>query len=106
MLVRLVGAGLALLSLSPEFTLAALAAGLLVTVLTAAARKKLKTLHKALGEAEGKSAAFLQEVLEKLLLVQALDASKAVETRQRRCYRTDSRSRSAEKTCRCLRTPA
>lgn len=81
MLVRLVGAGLALLSLSPEFTLAALAAGLLVTVLTAAARKKLKTLHKALGEAEGKSAAFLQEVLEKLLLVQALDASEAVETR-------------------------
>ena len=73
MLVRLVGAGLALLSLSPEFTLAALAAGLLVTILTAAARKKLKTLHKALGEAEGKSAAFLQEVLEKLLLVQALD---------------------------------
>ena len=81
MLVRLVGAGLALLSLSPEFTLAALAAGLLVTVLTAAARKKLKTLHKSLGEAEGKSAAFLQEVLEKLLLVQALDASEAVETR-------------------------
>lgn len=81
MLVRLVGAGLALLSLSPEFTLAALAAGLLVTVLTATARKKLKTLHKALGEAEGKSAAFLQEVLEKLLLVQALDASEAVETR-------------------------
>ena len=81
MLVRLVGAGLALLSLSPEFTLAALAAGLLVTILTAAARKKLKTLHKALGEAEGKSAAFLQEVLEKLLLVQALDASEAVETR-------------------------
>ena len=32
MLVRLVGAGLALLSLSPEFTLAALTAGLLVTV--------------------------------------------------------------------------
>ena len=81
MLVRLIGAGLALLSLSPEFTLAALAAGLLVTVLTAAARKKLKALHKALGEAEGKSAAFLQEVLEKLLLVQALDASEAVETR-------------------------
>ncbi len=81
MLVHLVGAGLALLSLSPEFTLAALAAGLLVTVLTAAARKKLKALHKALGEAEGKSAAFLQEVLEKLLLVQALDASEAVETR-------------------------
>ena len=81
MLVRLGGAAAALLAMSPGFTLAALGAGVLVAAVTAAARKRLKSLHKQLGEAEGKTAAFLQEVLEKLLLVQALDAAEAAQSR-------------------------
>ena len=81
MLVRLVGAAAALFAMSPGFTLAALALGALVVALTAAARRRLKALHKQLGAAEGRASAFLQEVLEKLLLVQALDAPEAVSAR-------------------------
>ena len=73
MLTRLVAILLVLGSLDPRFTLLLLALGLVVITATGLARRKLKDLHKAVSAAEGKTMGFIQEVLEKLLLVQAMN---------------------------------
>jgi len=81
-MVTRLGAVLAVLTaMDPLFTLVMAAAGVVVVTATAFARKKLKTLNKRVSESEGKVSGFMQEVLEKLLLVQAMDVSKEVERR-------------------------
>ena len=89
MAARIAGAAAALLTLEPLFAAALIASGGVLVLFTALARKRLKKLHKQVSEAEGRVSGLLQETLEKLLLVQAMDlpdemerrADKAMETR-------------------------
>lgn len=73
--VRLLAALLALWALEPGFALAVCAGGLVVIAVTGLVRRNLKKLHKLVSEQEGRVSGFLQEVLEKLLMVQAMDVA-------------------------------
>ena len=81
MVTKLVASFAVLTSLTPLFALLLLAAGALVVLFTAAFRQKLKKLHKQVSEADGKVSSILQETLEKLLIVQAMDISHEMERR-------------------------
>ena len=81
MITRLVVAFTVLTSLTPLFAVLLLGAGLAVILVTAVLRRKLKQLHKKVSEADGKVSSILQETLEKLLIVQAMDISHEMERR-------------------------
>ena len=81
MLTKLVAAFTVLTTLAPLFAVLLLSAGLLVVLVTAVLRRKLKSLHKRVSEADGKVSSILQETLEKLLIVQAMDISHEMERR-------------------------
>lgn len=81
MVTRLIGALAFLMVLEPKLTLLVVAGGILVVLATAILRRKMKQLHKQVALAEGKSSGFMQETLEKLLFVQAMDLSQEVERR-------------------------
>ena len=81
LLTRLIAAVVVLVALEPWFTAAVCAAGGFVILITGLLRRNLKLLHKQVSEQEGRVSAFLQEVLEKLLMVQAMDAAGEMENR-------------------------
>lgn len=81
MLTKLIAAMAVLVALEPRFSLVIVAAGVFVVLATAMMRRKLKGLHKRVSEADGKVSGFLQETLEKLLMVQAMDVSDEMERR-------------------------
>lgn len=81
MLTRLIAAMVVLTAMTPWFALILTAAGLTVVLGTGLMRRRLKGLHKQVSEAEGKVSGFLQETLEKLLMVQAMDVSTEMERR-------------------------
>ena len=81
MITKLVAAFAVLSSLTPTFALLLLSGGLIVVIITAILRRKLKTLHKRVSEADGQVSSILQETLEKLLIVQAMDISHEMERR-------------------------
>lgn len=81
MVTRIAGAAAALLVLEPLFGAILIASGAVLVLFTALARKRLKALHKQVSEAEGRLSGLLQETLEKLLLVQAMDLSDEMERR-------------------------
>ncbi len=81
MLTRLVAAIAILGTLDLRFTLLIGAAGAVVIIGTAAMRKWLKNLNKRVSEHDGRVSGFLQETMEKLLMVQAMDVSAEVERR-------------------------
>ncbi len=81
MITRLISAIAVLIAIEPMFTLVVLAAGLAVILLTSIVRKNLKNLNKRVSEAEGRVSGFIQETLEKLLMVQAMDVSAEMEKR-------------------------
>ena len=81
LLTRLIAAVAVLVSMTPVFGAAIICVGVLVLLVTALMRRRLKELHKRVSEADGKVAGFMQESLEKLMLVQAMDISGEVETR-------------------------
>lgn len=64
-----------------QLTALILALGLVVLMATAVMRKKLKDLNKLVSTHDGKVSGFLQEAIEKLLMIQAMDASNEVESR-------------------------
>ena len=78
---KLIGAIAFLAVLEPMLTLWVVLAGILVVIGTGFLRRKLKGLYKEVAIAEGKSSGFMQETLEKLLFVQAMDISEEVEHR-------------------------
>ena len=81
-LVTKLAAAVAVLgTLDPAFTLAAAALGTLVIGVTAVMRRKLKELNKRVSDQDGRVSGYLQETMEKLLLVQAMDVSAEVERR-------------------------
>ena len=81
LLTRLVAAMGVLMALEPGFALAICGAGVVVILTTGLLRRNLKNLHKQVSEQEGRVSGFLQEVLEKLLMGQAMDAAGEMERR-------------------------
>ena len=79
MVVRLVGAMLALIYLEPLFAAVLIPGGLLVMLLTYAFRRVLKTLHKRIQEADGRLRSFLQERLGSQLVLRSFGVEKQSE---------------------------
>ena len=81
LMTKLLSAAAVLFAMAPKFTLGIFFAGVFVVVSTAFMRKKLKSLNKRVSEQEGIVSGFLQEILEKILMVQAMDVFEEVEHR-------------------------
>lgn len=81
MLTRLTAAVVVLGALDGRFTVLVAAAGGVVFLLTLLMRRWLKELNKQVSTWDGKVSGFLQEVMEKLLMVQAMDVAAEVEQR-------------------------
>ena len=81
MATRLLAAVVVLGTLDGRFTAVVAMLGALVLVATAAMRRRLKELNKQVSDHDGRVSGFLQETMEKLLMVQAMDVSREVERR-------------------------
>lgn len=81
MVTRLAAAVLVLGAMDARFTLLVVVAGTLVVLATGLMRRRLKELNKQVSEHDGKVSGFLQETMEKLLMVQAMDVAAEVEHR-------------------------
>ncbi len=84
LLTRLVSAVWMMATMEPTFTLLAVACGLVVIGATGFFRQRLKTLHKQMQEANGKVNGFVQEIMEKLLAVQAMSVEAETEAREKK----------------------
>ena len=81
MVIKIVFAFFALWKIQRQFAYFVLVSGVFVVILTAAMRYSLKTLHKKVSKADGAVTSFLQEIFEKLLIVQAMGAEDEIEKR-------------------------
>ena len=81
MVTRLVAAVVVLGTLDTGFAIIAGALGLTVFLATSFMRRRLKELNKNVSKHDGIVSGFLQETMEKLLMVQAMDVSGEVERR-------------------------
>ena len=81
MLTKLIAASVVLISLEPLFGAVILVAGSVVMIVIGLMRQRIKVLNKEVSQADGQVSGMMQEVLEKLLVVQALDVSCEVERR-------------------------
>lgn len=81
MATRLVAAVVVLGALDGRFTVLVAGSGAVLIVATGLMRKRLKALNKQVSEYDGKVSGFLQETMEKLLMVQTMDVSQEVERR-------------------------
>ena len=81
MVTRLVAAVVVLGTLDGRFTLVVVALGVVVLLCTAYVRRKLTEMNKKVSQHDGKVSGFLQEIMEKLLMVQTMDVSGEVERR-------------------------
>ena len=81
MFTRLVAAVAVLGVLDIRFTALIGGIGVVLVLVTAVLRRYLKNINKQVSEHDGKVSGLLQEVMEKLLMVQAMDVSREVERR-------------------------
>lgn len=81
MLTQLVAGIIALASMEPLLTVLIVGGGILVVFATGLIRKPLKRLQKRINAENGKISGFLQENLEKLLMIQSMDVSDEIEKR-------------------------
>ena len=81
MVTRLAAAVVVLGTLDARFTLIIAGLGAVVIGATSVMRRRLKNLNKQVSEHDGRVSGFLQETMEKLLMVQTMDVSKEVENR-------------------------
>lgn len=81
MVTRLIAAVAVLGALDGRFTALVAGLGILVIAATALMRRRLKELNKQVSMHDGKVSGLLQETMEKLLMVQAMDVSNEVEHR-------------------------
>lgn len=81
MITKLVAAVVVLGVLDARFTLLLAAVGGVMILATGLMRRRLKALNKLVSEHDGRVSGFLQETMEKLLMVQAMDVSGEVECR-------------------------
>lgn len=81
MATRLIAVVAVLAAMAPWFTLAIAIFGVAVALTTGFVRKHVRSLHKNVSAANGRVSGFMQEILEKLMLVQAMDVAHEVEKR-------------------------
>ena len=81
MSTKLIAVAVVLIAMEPRFGILIVLAGVIVMLATSVMRKHLKALNKRVSECDGKVAGMLQETLEKLLVVQAMDVSEEMEKR-------------------------
>lgn len=81
MTAKLIAAFCVFVSISPWFALVLVFAGMVVILITGLIRKNLKSLHKQVSEATGRVNGILQETIEKILAVQAMDITEEIERR-------------------------
>lgn len=81
MLTRLAAAVVVLGTLDARFTALVVLLGGVVILATSLMRRRLKELNKLVSQHDGRVSGFLQEIIEKLLMVQAMDVSAEVERR-------------------------
>ena len=81
LVIRLVAVLAVLFVLDSRLTAVLLVLGFFIVLVTGLLRKRLKTMHKQVSEAEGQVSGFLQEALENLMLVQAMGVEAEVEHR-------------------------
>lgn len=81
MITQLMAAVIVLGTLDLRFTLLVAVLGLVVFASTAMMRRRLKDLNKKVSEHDGVVSGLLQETMEKLLMVQAMDVAEEVEHR-------------------------
>ena len=81
MVTRLAAAVIVLGTLDLRFTLLVALLGIVVFASTTMMRRRLKNLNKQVSEQDGKVSGLLQETMEKLLMVQAMDVAEEVEHR-------------------------
>lgn len=78
---KLIAAISTLIVIEPRLTYVMLIGGAVVIVVTSVIRKNLKALNKRASKAQGKTSGFIQETLEKLLMVQAMGITGEMEKR-------------------------
>ena len=88
MVARLASAFGVLVAMEPMLCLVALGVGIVMVLLTGFVRRKLKNLNKRVSEENGRVSGFIQETLEKLLMVQAMDVSDEMEKRSDKLMKT------------------
>lgn len=97
MITKLIAAAAALVVLDPVFTMVVAGIGVVILLISALLRKRLKAIHRQVREEDSKVSAFLQETLEKVLMVQALDVSEQMlmraDDRMEGRYRAQMRSK-------------
>lgn len=81
MAIRLIAAVVVLGAIAPKFTLIIALLGSVMIVATGLLRRRLKNLNKQVSAHDGKVSGFIQEIMEKLLMVQAMDVAQEVEHR-------------------------
>lgn len=81
MATRLIAASVVLGTLDSAFLSLMIIVGVSVFLLTAMMRRFLKDLNKRVSEHDGKVSGYFQEIIEKLLMVQAMDVATEVEHR-------------------------
>ena len=81
MITRLIAAVTVLGTLDARFAAIVVLLGGIVILATGLMRRRLKELNKQVAEHDGKVSGFLQETMEKLLMVQAMDVTCEVEKR-------------------------
>ena len=81
MVTKLVAVAIVLVGMEPILGVVIIIAGALVMLVTSVMRKHLKALNKKVSESDGKVAGMIQETLEKLLVVQAMDVGPEMEKR-------------------------
>lgn len=81
MVTRLCSAFGILVAMEPLICVVAAVVGVLMIGITSFIRRRLKNLNKRVSEENGRVSGFLQETLEKLLMVQAMDVSDEMENR-------------------------
>lgn len=80
-ITSLVTAVCVLLEMEPVFTIAIVFASAVIAILTLLIQRHMKELHKKASMENGKVSGFFQEIIGKLLMVQALDVSDEIERR-------------------------
>ena len=81
MFTKLIMAVSVLIAIEPRLSYVVVLGGIFVVIVTGFVRKGLKGLNKKASRAQGKVSGFIQETLEKLLMVQAMDISGVMEKR-------------------------
>lgn len=81
MVTRLTAAVLVLGTLDARFTVVIIGVGIAAILATGLMRRRLKELNKQVSEHDGRVSGYLQETMEKLLMVQAMDVAREVERR-------------------------